>query len=155
MPAYRHQLPQLTGGVFLTDGGIETTLIYDDGFDLPDFAAFPLLDAAAGHAALQRYFDAYLDVAVRRGRHRADADVAGFARLGRPPVLHRAPSDRVNQAAVDLLVAARHRWERPTPVVISGCIVPAVTATTRAPDDGRGGPPTTPGRRRSPPPRQT
>ena len=41
MPAYRHQLPQLTGGVFLTDGGIETTLIYDDGFDLPDFAAFP------------------------------------------------------------------------------------------------------------------
>ena len=31
----------------------------------------------------------------------------------------------VNQAAVDLLVAARHRWERPdTPVVISGCIGP-------------------------------
>ena len=65
MPTYRHRLPQLTDAVFLTDGGIETTLIYDDGFELPDFAAFPLLDDAAGHAALQRYFDAYLDVAVR------------------------------------------------------------------------------------------
>ena len=31
MPTYRHQLPQLTDDVFLTDGGIETTLIYDDG----------------------------------------------------------------------------------------------------------------------------
>jgi len=44
MPAYRHQLPQLTGCVFLTDGGIETTLIYDDGFDLPENLAE--LDAA-------------------------------------------------------------------------------------------------------------
>ena len=96
MPAYRHQLPQLTGGVFLTDGGIETTLIYDDGFDLPDFAAFPLLDDAAGHAALQRYFDAYLDVAVRHRvgivletpTWRASPDWA------RPPVLHRAAPDR-------------------------------------------------------------
>jgi S-methylmethionine-dependent homocysteine/selenocysteine methylase len=127
MPQYRNGLPQLTDALFLTDGGIETTLIYDDGFELPDFAAFPLLDDAAGHAALQRYFDAYLDVAVRHHlgivletpTWRASPDWA--ARHGYSTARLR----EVNQSAVALLVAARHRWERPgTPVVISGCIGP-------------------------------
>jgi hypothetical protein len=36
---YRDQLPQLGGGLFMTDGGIETTLIFHGGFDLPEFAA--------------------------------------------------------------------------------------------------------------------
>ncbi len=33
---------------FVTDGGLETDLIFNHGVDLPDFAAFPLLDDAAG-----------------------------------------------------------------------------------------------------------
>src|SRR5690606_34624456 len=66
MPRYRDDLPQLaTDRLFLTDGGIETTLIFDDGFDLPDFAAFPLLETEEGRAALTRYFDAYAAIAVR------------------------------------------------------------------------------------------
>jgi methionine synthase I (cobalamin-dependent) len=40
MSKYRSCLPQLSGGLFLTDGGIETTLIFHDGLDLPHFAAF-------------------------------------------------------------------------------------------------------------------
>lgn len=40
---YRQHLPQLDGDVFLTDGGIETTLIFNRGLDLPAFAAFDLL----------------------------------------------------------------------------------------------------------------
>ena len=36
-------LPQMSGDLFVTDGGIETTLIFDYGIDLPLFAAFPLL----------------------------------------------------------------------------------------------------------------
>ena len=43
MTRYRNALPQLDGGLFLTDGGIETTLIFHDGLELPDFAAFHLL----------------------------------------------------------------------------------------------------------------
>ena len=31
----RRRLPQLDGGLFLTDGGIETTLIFHRGLDLP------------------------------------------------------------------------------------------------------------------------
>jgi homocysteine S-methyltransferase len=51
MPTYRHHLPQLADSAFLTHGGIETTLIHDHGYDLPDFAAFPLLDDPA-HACV-------------------------------------------------------------------------------------------------------
>ena len=55
MPRYRHALPQLSGPtVFLTDGGLETTLIFHDGIDLPDFAAFPLLEDEAGGASSRR-----------------------------------------------------------------------------------------------------
>jgi S-methylmethionine-dependent homocysteine/selenocysteine methylase len=59
-------LPQLTDGDFyLTDGGLETTLVFLQGLDLPDFAAFPLLDSEDGRAALDRYYAPYLDLAER------------------------------------------------------------------------------------------
>ena len=75
--------------VHLTDGGMETTLIYHDGIELPDFAAFTVLASGEGRAALAAYYDAYLTsrrrVAADRPRH---ADVAGEldwgARLGTP-----------------------------------------------------------------------
>ncbi len=56
MATYRNNLPQLSGDVFLTDGGIETTLIFLEGLTSPSFAAFDLLKDAAGYAALQKYF---------------------------------------------------------------------------------------------------
>ena len=59
MTKYRHHLPQLGGDIFLTDGGIETTLIFHDGLNLPDFAAFDLLKHDTGSAALQTYFQTY------------------------------------------------------------------------------------------------
>jgi homocysteine S-methyltransferase len=128
MPRYRHDLAGLLDdGVFLTDGGIETTLIYDDGLELPDFAAFPLLDDAAGRAALARYFDSYAAIAARDGvgiiletpTWRASSDWA--ARLG----YTTEQLVEVNRASVDLLLDARRRWETPSaPVVISGCVGP-------------------------------
>jgi homocysteine S-methyltransferase len=60
-------LPQLDGQMMLTDGGVETTLIFVDGFDLPEFASFPLLEREDGREALRRYFVAHLDVARRHG----------------------------------------------------------------------------------------
>ncbi len=56
-------LPQLGADLFLTDGGLETTLVFIDGIDLPDFAAFPLLDSDAGRATLAGYYAPYLDLA--------------------------------------------------------------------------------------------
>ena len=127
MSTYRNELPQLTAGLFLADGGLETTLVFDDGIDLPDFAAFPLLESEEGRAALVRYYDAYLSVADRDGvgialdtpTWRASTDWA--AKLGyttdRMVELHRA--------AVGMLLERRAAWERPgVPVVITGVIGP-------------------------------
>jgi S-methylmethionine-dependent homocysteine/selenocysteine methylase len=128
MSTYRTDLPQTAGrAVFLTDGGIETTLMFDDGFDLVDFACFPLLASASGRAALLRYFDAYCAIAVRDGRGivldtptwRANAD------WGRRLGYDAAELAAVNRDAVSLLTELRQRNETPTtPVVISGCIGP-------------------------------
>ena len=46
--------------LFLGDGGIETSLIYLEGVELPLFAAFPLLDDESGRARLRNYFEPYL-----------------------------------------------------------------------------------------------
>ena len=54
--------------VALTDGGIETVLLFHEGFDLPCFASFPLLGEERGRAALRRYFEVFLDAAQQQGR---------------------------------------------------------------------------------------
>ena len=51
----------------IADGGLETTLIFHEGIDLPAFAAFPLLERHTGRAALRRYFEAFLHVARDHG----------------------------------------------------------------------------------------
>ena len=62
------QLPQLGDRPFLTDGGLETTLVFLCGFDLPAFASFPLLETTEGRAALTDYFESYLSIAERDDR---------------------------------------------------------------------------------------
>jgi S-methylmethionine-dependent homocysteine/selenocysteine methylase len=127
MPAYRNNLPQLEQDAFLTDGGIETTLIFDDGFELPDFAAFTLLGDPAGRAALDRYFGGYAEIAARErvgivletATWRANPDWG--ARAGYTIEALEA----VNRDAVDLLVEVRRRHESSSsPIVISGCLGP-------------------------------
>ena len=65
---YRHALPQLGDALFLTDGGLETTMIFLEGIELPHFAAFDLMRTAEGRAALKRYFAHYVAIARRDGR---------------------------------------------------------------------------------------
>lgn len=52
---------------FITDGGLETTLTFQQGVELPDFAAFPLLDSDEGREQLTAYYTPYLDLAERLG----------------------------------------------------------------------------------------
>jgi len=63
MAHFRKSLPQLSGDFFLTDGGLETTLIFLEGLELPDFAAFDLLKRRGGEAALRKYFRTYAGLA--------------------------------------------------------------------------------------------
>ncbi|MGH3056042.1 MAG: homocysteine S-methyltransferase family protein, partial [Gaiellaceae bacterium] len=50
----------------LTDAGLETVLLFDEGIDLPEFAAFPLVDSDDGRAALRRYYTPFLELARDR-----------------------------------------------------------------------------------------
>jgi S-methylmethionine-dependent homocysteine/selenocysteine methylase len=52
-------------GLFVTDGGLETSLIFHQGLDLPEFASFVLLEDEAGRTALRDYFEPYIGVARR------------------------------------------------------------------------------------------
>ena len=83
MAGRRAQLPQLSGETFITDGGMETTLVFDDGIDLPHFASFPLLDHESGIEALRAYYTSYVD---DRGGARS-RDRARYAYLARKPRL--------------------------------------------------------------------
>lgn len=51
----------------LTDAGLETVLVFEDGIDLPQFAAFPLVETDEGRAALRRYYLPFLELARDRG----------------------------------------------------------------------------------------
>ncbi len=124
---YRDALPQLADVPFLTDGGIETTLIFHDGLDLPHFAAYDLLARDGGAEALRRYFDPYAAIARTSGvgivletaTWRANPDWA--ERLGHGP----EELTTLNRRAVRLLEDVRAEYETPsTPIVISGCIGP-------------------------------
>ncbi|HYH52974.1 MAG TPA: homocysteine S-methyltransferase family protein [Solirubrobacterales bacterium] len=53
--------------LYLGDGGLETTMIFERGLDLPCFAAFTLLDRPEGLEALRDYYRGYLEIAARNG----------------------------------------------------------------------------------------
>lgn len=127
MSRNRKSLPQLGNTLFLTDGGIETTLIFHDGFELPYFAAFHLLKDAKGREALERYYERYIAI--------AKTDSMGFI-LESPT--WRASSDwgeklgysrkqmaAVNRDAVAMMHDLRQKHESAkTPMVVSGCVGP-------------------------------
>jgi homocysteine S-methyltransferase len=52
---------------YVSDGGLETDLIFHHGVDLPEFAAYPLLRSEEGRAALRSYYDGYAAIAERAG----------------------------------------------------------------------------------------
>lgn len=126
MAKYREALPQLSGDFFMTDGGIETTLMFLDGHDLPYFAAFPLLKTGEGENALRKYFRSYADL-VRKfnvgliletptWRASQDwGDKLGYSR--------DALAD-VNRRSVLLLEAIRSEYDDGVPIIISGCLGP-------------------------------
>lgn len=126
MAMHRARLPQLHGEVLLSDGGIETSLIFDDGVELPELAAFTLLADDDGTALLRRYFDRYVGVAREHGlgivlespTWRASPRWA--AALG-----YSAPElDAFNRRALELMAAVRDDATDLPSVVISGCVGP-------------------------------
>ena len=128
MPAYRNNLPQLDAPVFLTDGGLETSLIFDDGHRAARLRRVRPARRRRRSGGARRATSTTTSRSPRAtGRHRAgDADLAGQPRLGaRASATTLDDLAGVNRAAVDLLLDVRRQYATPTsPVVISGCIGP-------------------------------
>jgi S-methylmethionine-dependent homocysteine/selenocysteine methylase len=123
----RHRTLEPNGALVLTDGGLETDLIYHQGFELEHFAACELLRSERGIRALTEYYEEFARIAVEAGiafsldtaTWRANPDWTD--RLG----YSREEFEQVNRTAVDLAVEVRRRYQsRVTPIVIAGVIGP-------------------------------
>lgn len=122
-----NDVPRLGAGIHLTDSGLETDLVFNHGVDLPEFAAFPLLDDDAGRVLLRDYYRGHAEVARAGGRGfvfeaptwRANPDWG--ARVG----YDAAALDRVNQDAIALLREVLDEvGADPGTDLISGCLGP-------------------------------
>ncbi len=121
----RAKLPQLEGGLFLTDGGLETTLIFHRGIDLPAFAAFDLLKDDEGTEELRRYFEPYLELAAAHGAGFVLESPTWRANPRWAEEIGYSPSelDRMNRKAIALMEEIREASDV-SPIVISGCVGP-------------------------------
>lgn len=112
--------------VELADGGIETALIERLGQELPEFAAFVLLDTESGREALREYYRPFLALAAERGLSivldtptwRANPDWG--AALGRDA----EALERVNADAVALVRTLAEDADPAVEVTVNGCIGP-------------------------------
>jgi homocysteine S-methyltransferase len=119
-------LPQLTGQRCVTDGGLETDLIFHHGLDLPGFAAFPLVDQSDGRRRLTDYYDGYAAIARSSGAGlllesptwRANPDWG--AELG----YDAAALARVNADSITFLTELRARYGDIAPVLVVGVVGP-------------------------------
>jgi S-methylmethionine-dependent homocysteine/selenocysteine methylase len=127
MTRYRSSLPQLSGGLFLNDAGLETDIIFNKKVDIREFAAHTLLPDPAGREVLANYYREMLSLANTTG--------AGFV-LDCPTWkahMHwakdlAASEDEIRQANIDSVAfAAGLRDEFSTneqPIVLNALIGP-------------------------------
>ncbi len=113
-------------GRYVSDGGLETDLIFNRGVDLPEFASFPLVEHEAGRAHLRAYYDQYATIARTAGvgltlespTWRASRDWG--AKVG----YDAAALDRANRAAIALLQDLRASYADIEDVRIIGAVGP-------------------------------
>lgn len=124
---HQTELPHLSGQTFLTDGGMETTFVFQDGIELPGFAAFTLVDHPDGKEHLLNYFRRYADIARAHGTGfilesptwRASSDWG--EQLGYSNEQLRV----INQTSVELLKQIRNEYQtEQCSIVICGNVGP-------------------------------
>lgn len=111
---------------YVSDGGLETDLIFNHGVDLPEFASFPLVEDEAGRRLLRTYYDGYADIARKAGAGltlesptwRANPDWG--ATIG----YDAAALDRVNRTAIEFLEQLRASYADIEDVRLIGAIGP-------------------------------
>ncbi len=116
---------------FIGDGGLETTMIFGEGLQLPEFAAFVLLEEERGRQLLRAYYERFAALARE---HRVGftldtptwrASAKWGERLGYSP----ARLAEVNREAVEFARELREEWETgTTPIAVCGTLGPEADA---------------------------
>jgi len=115
----------ISKNIYLTDGGLETTLIYLEGIELTHFAAFELMNHSEGRNVLRRYFESYISLAekYRMGfilgtpTWRANPDWAYLLGYSLNEL------DKINRQSVTFLQDIREE-RKAIDMLVSGCIGP-------------------------------
>jgi len=121
-------IPNDKGSLRISDAGMETVLVFEHGFDLPEFAAFPLVDDRQGREALTSYYDGFVEIARERGIDLVldSATWRASQNWGAKLGYDTAALDRVNRGAVALVAEVRDRHAGSGPSIsISGSVGPA------------------------------
>jgi homocysteine S-methyltransferase len=124
---YRNQLPQMSDKKFLTDGGLETTLIFHHDIDLPLFAAFDVLKDDHGRQTIRDYYRPYIDVALEHGVGFILESPTWRASKGWGEQIGYQDNEleRINRDAISILEDLRQQHSSDnTPIVVSGNIGP-------------------------------
>lgn len=117
----------LTEAFYLTDGGLETSLIFHQGIELNHFAAFELVNNIEGRKALESYYQPYLELA---GRYQYDFILETPTWRANPDWAYRLGYSTgelvaVNKNAVQLVRAFAERYGTEIrQILISGNIGP-------------------------------
>lgn len=128
MGKYTSALPQMSGRPFITDGGMETFLIFQQGVELPAFSSIDLARRRDGQEIVESYSRRYIEIARKAGvglildtiTWRASPDWAVPVGLGSTEALGKA-----NVRGVEMLQSIQQRYgTEQSPIVISGCIGP-------------------------------
>ncbi|QAU23891.1 homocysteine S-methyltransferase [Dyella sp. M7H15-1] len=139
MHGSHNHLPQLNGRLFMTDGGLGTTLIFHEHRNLPHFASFMLLGDARGRQALWRYYASYAELAqnydtglvLDSPTWRANRDWG--AALG----YDTDALKEANHKAITLLLHLRELYETErNPMVIGGNVGPRGDGYTACDSEG-------------------
>ena len=124
---YRHELPQLKDGIFITDGGLETVLVFQKQIDLPLFAAFDLLNSDAGIETIKEYYLPYIELALdnRTGLILDTPTWRASPGWGEKLGYTSEQVRQFNQLSVAILTQLRDRHSvSSSPMVINGVIGP-------------------------------
>ena len=124
---YRNSLPQQNGKVCITDGGLETVLLFEKGIDLPGFASFTVFEREGGAEILDEYLRDYSAIAKKHefglvvDTHTWRANLDWGKELG----YDRAALLKIHERSLQELLDFRAREEgEDTPILISGTIGP-------------------------------
>lgn len=127
MKKTKNTLPNESEDLFLTDGGLETTLVFLEGYDLPYFAAFDILKDQKGYDSMKNYYSRYLKIAEK---YKTNFILESPTWRANPEWIEKIgyPKDslfELNKKAVSLLSDLKIEFSNTVKsILISGCIGP-------------------------------